>query len=86
MRKPHLPFLLLLSLFMFSFIANAAQDTTSIDLSLTKVDYVNFIGTADGVSKYFSVTDIEPAGNQGPGPRVTVGTLGLNRMLRETVS
>ena len=58
-------------------IAFAATDSTEIGLQVTRVDYVILTGTAVGASRYFSVDDIKPAGRRGPGPTVTLVTLGL---------
>ncbi len=55
----------------------AAQNTSEINLNATFVDYVRFTGTAVGISKYYSVADIEPVGTNRRGPRVTLGTLGI---------
>jgi len=66
-------FLLLLS----AFTLKAAQDTTEININATFIDYVNFIGSANGVSKFFTVDEIQPQGNSSSGPRLSLGTLGL---------
>lgn len=64
-------------LYLFSNSIFAANESTQIDLQLTHIEYVNLIGNVVGASKYFSVDDIEPAGNSGPGPTVSLGQLGL---------
>ncbi len=55
----------------------AAQDTTEINLDVTFVEYVNFIGSAVGSSNFFTVDDIKPVGTRRRGPRVDLGRLGL---------
>ena len=70
--------ILLTSLFFISLnIVHAANDTTSINLELTHTVFVNLVGTVVGAEKFFSVDDIKPAGRRGPGPTVSLGTLGV---------
>jgi len=57
--------------------ANAATDVTSMTISVGEAEYVHFIGTAPGINKTLLIEDIQPPGLQGPGPAVSIGTLGL---------
>lgn len=54
-----------------SSMAYAASDSTTIDLAVTHIEYLNFIGTAVGINKTVSVDDIRG------GNIVNIGTLGL---------
>jgi len=56
---------------------NAAQDSTDINISTSVDEYVNFIGTAAGASKYYTVDEIQPIGGSSAGPKISLGTLGL---------
>jgi len=55
----------------------AVEDTSTIDLEFTHTEYVNLIGTAVGASRFWTVDDVQPVGNRRRGPRVSIGTLGL---------
>lgn len=55
----------------------AVEDSTTIDLEYTHTEYVNLTGTAVGASKFWTVDDVQPVGNNPRGPRVLIGTLGL---------
>ncbi len=66
-----------LLLFSSAFTLNAAQDSTVIDLNVTFVDYVNFIGSAVGASKYYTIDEIKPVGTNRRGPSVSLGRLGI---------
>ncbi len=56
---------------------NAAQDSSEMNIEVTLVDYVNFIGSAVDASKFYTVDEIKPVGNNKRGPRVNIGKLGL---------
>lgn len=70
-------FLSILFISAFSSSSLATTDTSDINLSFTHTEYVNLTGTVVGASRYFSVDDVKPVGN-GFGPKVSLGTLGLN--------
>lgn len=65
-------------------IGYAATETTYIDLSVIHDEYVKLVGTVVGSDKTFSVDDIEPAGTRGPGPTISLGTMGLETNLTGT--
>jgi len=69
--------ILLVSLFSFSVVATfAAQTTNTVELEATYTPYVKLLGSAVGISKFFSVEDIKPLTGQLR-PWVTIGSLGL---------
>ncbi len=59
------------------FSLKAAQDTTDIHINTNVPEYLNFIGTAAGVTKYYTVEEIEFTGGTNRGPIISLGTLGL---------
>ena len=66
--------LFLLVTFAFVNIANAADDTSNIYISVGQPEYLYMQGTAVGGTNNFSVADIEPTGTV---PIVSLGTLGF---------
>ena len=58
-----------------SYGAYAVQRSTNINLNVTHIEILKFIGSAPNINKIFSVADIKPVG--GVRPTVTIGTLGL---------
>ena len=68
-------------LFAFVSVTHAARESTFIELQVTYDEYVKLVGTVVGAVKTFSVDDIKPAGNRGPGPTVSVGSLGISSNL-----
>lgn len=68
---------LLIPVLSFALTLKAAQDTTNINVNVTILDYVNFIGSANGATASFSVDDIQPIGNASSGAILSLGTLGL---------
>lgn len=66
--------LLLLVTFGFVNVANAADDTSNIYISVGQQEYLYMLGTAVGGTNNFSVADIEPTGTA---PIVSLGTLGF---------
>ena len=68
--------ILLASLCSFSMaITFAANKTKLLKFDVTYTPYVNLLGSAVGISKFFSVEDIKPL--DGSRPWVTIGSLGL---------
>jgi len=68
--------ILLASLVSFSMAtALAANKTILIELEVTHPPYVSLLGSAVGISKFFSVDDIKPL--SGDSPLLTIGLLGL---------
>ncbi len=55
----------------------AAEDATDIQIDVTHTPYVNLIGTAVGASRYYTENEVKPVGNRRRGPRVLIGTLGV---------
>lgn len=87
MKKQWLNQLKLLLLLSFAVTASlslhAAEDSTEIELSYTYVEYLNFIGSAAGATRYFGHDEVMPLSNKGNpanriGQTVNLGTLGLN--------
>lgn len=66
-----------ISILAAAFTLNAAQDTTEIKVNTTFVDYMNFIGSAAGISKFYSFDEVKPVRNNKRGPIVRIGKLGL---------
>ena len=67
----------LLSILLIIDLSLAATDSSQINLAVTRVDYVKLTGTVVNASRTFSVQDIKPVGNRRRGPRVELGTLGI---------
>lgn len=65
----------ILILFLASSL-NAAEDSTSINMSVTHTEYVTLTGTVVGASRTFAESDIKPLPGK-VGPKVELGTLGL---------
>jgi len=55
----------------------ATTDVTNINITSSSLPFVNLAGTVVDTIKTFSASDIKPTGNKKIGPRVTLGTLGL---------
>ncbi len=53
----------------------AANKTTLLELEVNYTPYVKLLGSAVGITKFFSVEDIKPL--SGGRPWVTIGSLGL---------
>ena len=72
-----LSIIFLIAILSAAFSLNAAQDTTEININTTFVDYVNFIGSAAGISKFYSFDEVKPLRRNIRGPIVKIGSLGL---------
>jgi hypothetical protein len=55
----------------------AKTDTTSININTNYTPFVNLAGSVVGLDKTFAAGDIKPRGNRRKGPKMTLGTLGL---------
>lgn len=75
MKRLNLRLLMPLMFAITSAAAYAASDSTSIDLQVTHIEYLNFIGTAVGINKTIAVDDIRN------GNVINIGTLGLESTL-----
>ena len=78
MIKPFFTFLLSLLLLLVSYVTYAAKDFTDIDINYTYVEYLNFIGSAAGASRFFDHDDVVPLSKKAPGQPVNLGKLGLS--------
>ncbi|GAA0404804.1 hypothetical protein GCM10009133_11800 [Cocleimonas flava] len=77
MKKRSLILSVSLLLLSSAFSLKAAQDSAEINISTSVDEYLNFIGSAAGASKYFTADEIQPTGSSTSGPRLSLGTLGL---------
>ena len=62
---------------LFFSTAFAAGESTQVQIKVEHLNYVRLTGTAVGSSRMFSIADVKPVGNNRRGPKVVIGTLGL---------
>ncbi len=68
---------LAVSLLVIPSVIFSAEDKTSIQLSVVSLGYVKFSGSLVDTSHYFSEVQVRPNHSQKPGPKILLGTLGL---------
>ncbi len=68
---------LFLPLFALSSMVYAASDNKNLDINVTHIEFLRFIGSAADATRYLSPDQIRGASNNGPHPTISLGTLGL---------